>query len=173
MTLRLMLIGCLSACAVQARSLRPARLAPSPYVDTEASTNLAFGLDLPSLKQYRLSVACVPTPSNNVEVALGGDADGDGRLSFEETGLSLAWDCGAWSVVGRGGETAGPVVEGPDSNGVVTATLEVGVGNHKAKPRWLYDRSWNLVRVTTRGVDAPNERVGLKTTQSGFAVIVK
>jgi len=173
MTLRLMLIGCLAAGAVQARTLRPAQLAPSPYADTEASTNLAFSLDLPSLKQYRLAVECVPTPSNNVEVALGGDADGDGLLSFDEVALSLVWDRGAWSVVGRDGETALPVVEGPDTNGVVTATLEVGLRGRKANPRWQYDRSWNLVRVTTRGVDAPMEHVTLKTTQTGCLLILR
>jgi len=173
MTIRLMLIVCLAASAAQARTLRPAQLAPSPYADTEASTNLAYSLDLSSLKQYRLTVACVPTPSNNVEVALGGDADGDGRLSFDEAALSLAWDCGVWSVRGRNGETAEPVVEGPDTNGVVTATLEVGMRNRKANPRWLYDRSWNLVRITTRGVDAPMERVALKTTQMGCVILIK
>ena len=38
------------------------------------------------------------TPSNNVEIALGRDADGDGELSFDEAAVRLGWDCGVFFV---------------------------------------------------------------------------
>lgn len=79
------IIGCLAAAgAAEARQLKPARLAPSPFADTEVSTNVTCNLNLPSLKMYRLALGLVATPSNEVEVVIGADADRDGRLSFDE-----------------------------------------------------------------------------------------
>ena len=180
----LMTVGCLVACTAMARQQNLARLAPSTYADTEVSTNVPCALDLPSLKQYRLALGLVGTPSNNVEVALGHDADGDGALSLDETALSLAWDCGEWMVRGVGssfakatedesGNGISLVTDGPDTNGFVTAAIDVAVSRHKAKPAWLYDRSWDLLRVTARGVDAPLERVTLSTRVSGMMVLIK
>jgi len=168
----IMLAVCVAAGAVHARSLVPAQLAPSPYADTEASTNVPCVLDQPSLKQYRLSLGLVPTPSNNVEVALGHDANRDGWLSIGEGAFRLAYDCGVWTAEGSGGVFE-PTLEGPDTNGVVTATVEVAIRRHRANPAWLYDSSWNLLRVTTRGVDAPLERVCIETHVSGSLIILR
>ena len=174
----LIVIGCLAAGAVGARQQNLAQLAPSQFADTEVSTNVPCVLDLPSLKEYRIGLGLVGTPSNNVEVALGRDADGDGTLSLDEAAISLAWDCGEW--IGRGMRDEGwgmrdvPLVtSGPDTNGVVMAEIAVAVSNHKAKPAWLYDRTWNLVRVTRRGVDDPEERVSLYTRVAGLMILVK
>lgn len=174
----LMTVGCLAACAAMARQQNLARLAPSTYADTEVSTNVPCVLDLPTLRQYRLALGLVGTPSNNVEVALGHDADGDGALSLDETALSLAWDCGEWMARGMSDEGWGMrdvplTTDGPDTNGFVTAAIDVAVSRHKAKPAWLYDRSWDLLRVTARGVDAPLERVTLSTRVSGMMVLIK
>ena len=177
----LMTVGCLAACAAMARQQNLARLAPSTYADTEASTNVPCVLDLPTLRQYRLALGLVGTPSNNVEVALGHDADGDGALSLDETALSLAWDCGEWMVRGEGtgnrevgtGNGFSFVTDGPDTNGFVTAAIDVAVSKHRAKPAWLYDRTWDLMRVTRRGVDAPEERVTLRTRTAGTVIFVR
>ena len=177
----LMTVGCLAACTAMARQQNLARLAPSTYADTEVSTNVPCALDLPSLKQYRLALGLVGTPSNNVEVALGHDADGDGALSLDETALSLAWDCGEWMVRGIGDqglgigeeEQAQLVTDGPDTNGFVTAAIDVAVSKHRAKPAWLYDRTWDLMRVTRRGVDDPEERVSLYTRVAGTVIFVR
>ena len=84
----LMTVGCLAASAAMAQNYRPAQLAPSPFADTEAQTNVSVQLDRPSLRQYRLALGLVGTPSNNVEVALGHDADGDGMLAVGEEGIT-------------------------------------------------------------------------------------
>ena len=174
----LMTVGCLAACTAMARQQNLARLAPSTYADTEASTNVPCVLDLPTLRQYRLALGLVGTPSNNVEVALGHDADGDGVLSLDEAAISLAWDCGEWMVKeeGRGNGEEGQaqlVTDGPDTNGFVTAAIDVAVSKHRAKPAWLYDRTWDLVRVTRRGVDDPEERVSLYTRVAGTVIFVR
>lgn len=166
------IIGCFAALAAEARNFNPAALPPSTYMDTEVVTNMPCVFDTPSFRNYCLSLALVGTPSNNVEVALGTDANGDGRLTFGEDALRLAWDCGEWIASGRGGRIV-PLSDGPDTNGVVTAALDVTVYGHRSDPAWLYDRNWNLLRVTARGIDAPLERVHLETHDSGFAIIVK
>ena len=174
----LIVIGCLAAGAVGARQQNLARPAPSQFADTEVSTNVPCALDLPSLKEYRIGLGLVGTPSNNVEVALGHDADGDGVLSLDEAAISLAWDCGEWSASGIGDSGFGigevPLMTGgPDTNGFVVAEIAVAISNHKAKPACLYDRAWDLVRVTRRGVDDPEERVSLYTRVAGLMILVK
>ena len=180
----LLTVGCLVAGVTMARQQNLARPAPSQFADTEVSTNVPCALDIPSLKEYRIGLGLVGTPSNNVEVALGHDADGDGVLSLDEAAISLAWDCGEWIIggnreegIGNGEEGTGngvPLVTSePDTNGVVMAEIAVAVSNHKAKPAWLYDRSWNLVRVTRRGVDDPRERVSIRTMTAGMMIFVR
>ena len=173
----LLTVGCLVAGVTMARQQNLARPAPSQFADTEVSTNVPCALDLPSLKEYRIGLGLVGTPSNNVEVALGHDANGDGELSLDEAAISLAWDCGEWIIGGNGEEEIGNgvsfVTSEPDTNGFVVAEIAVAVSNHKAKPAWLYDRTWDLVRVTRRGVDDPEERVSLYTRVAGLMILVK
>ena len=180
----LIVIGCLAAGAVEARQQNLAQLAPSQFADTEVSTNVPCALNDPALRQYEISLGLVGTPSNNVEVALGHDADGDGVLSLDEAAISLAWDCGEWIVKEEGssfakatedelGNGVSLVTNESDTNGFVAAEIAVAVSNHKSKPAWLYDRTWDLVRVTRRGVDDPEERVSLYTRVAGLMILVK
>ena len=166
------IIGCLAAAgAAEARQQEVAQVAPSQYADSESTTNMPWNLNLPSLKKYSVEVALVGTPSNNLEFAVGHDADRDGRLSLDERAWWLAWDCGEWIAGGLGG-TFVPVTDGPDTNGVVRAHVEVAVSRHKAKPAWMYGETWDLVEVTRRGVDDPQERVSVGTETSGLMILV-
>ena len=174
----LLTVGCLVAGVTMARQRNLAQLAPSPYADTEIATNVPCALNLPSLKEYRIGLGLVGTPSNNVEVALGHDADGDGALSLDEQAVWLAWDCGEWTARGIRDRGLGigdvPLMtSGPDTNGVVSASVDVAVSNHKSKPAWLYDQNWNLVRVTRRGIDDAQERVSLYTRIAGTLILVR
>ena len=168
----LLTVGCLVAGVTMARQRNLAQLAPSPYADTEIATNVPCLFDLQSLKWYQLVLELHATDSNNVIVTVGHDGDRDGALSLGEFALEFGWDSGAAFVRGLGGK-ATPVVEGPGSNGVSRISLLVPIRAHKANPEWLYDRSWDLVRVTRRGVDDPQERVSIRTRQSGMMVIIK
>ena len=168
----LVLSVCLAAGAAEARQLKMAQLAPSQCADTESTTNKAWNLNLPSLKQWWMSVALVGTPSNNLEVVLGHDWDGDGWLSLDERALWLAWDCGEWIAEGLGG-TFEPVTGGPDTNGVVWAHIEVDVRRHRANPAWMYSETWDLIQVTQRGVDDPQERVSFGTKTSGTLLFIR
>ena len=61
----------------------------------EAVTNVAFAVGADAPRRILLELALTATPSNDVEVAVGYDADQDGILAAEESGLTVGWDCGA------------------------------------------------------------------------------
>ena len=167
------IIGCLAvACAAQAREQHLAQVALTHYADTESTTNRTWNLNLPSLKQWWATLALVGTPSNNLEFAVGHDADRDGRLSLDERGWWIAWDCGEWIAGGLGGSFT-PVTGGPDTNGVVWAHVEVDVRRHKANPPWMYSDTWDLIQVTRRGVDDPQERIVFGTKVSGTLLFIR
>ena len=179
------IIGCLAAAgAAEAREQHMAQIAPSQYADSESMTNRTWNLNLPSLKQWSTSIELVGTSSNNLEFAIGHDANRDGRLSFDERGWWIAWDCGEWILGGMRDEVWGLgeavseegwrfVTGGPDTNGVVWAYIEVDIRRHKSNPAWLYSDTWNLMKVTRRGVDDPLELVKLETRTSGTIVILR
>ena len=71
---------------------------PSDFIDTEASTNLVFAPLQEDTRHYRLKFSGDFSPSNDLEVAFGGDANGDGDLSPEETEARFGVDCGEKKV---------------------------------------------------------------------------
>ena len=167
------IIGCLAAAgAAEAREQHMAQIAPSQYADSESMTNRTWNLNLPSLKQWTTSIELVGTASNNLEFAIGHDANRDGRLSFDERGWWIAWDCGEWVAGGLGGAFE-PMTGGPDTNGVVWAHVEVDVRRHKSNPPWMYSETWDLVEVTRRGVDDPQEQIVFGTKTSGTLLILR
>ena len=73
-------------------------LPTSEYADTEVSTNIAFVVERPAMTRIEFTVALDATPTNNVEVAIGTDGNGDGNLSVEESAYVFGYDCGKWFV---------------------------------------------------------------------------
>ena len=67
---------------------------PSDFIDTEASTNVVFAPLQEDTRQYVMRFAGDFSPSNDLEVAFGGDTNGDGDLSPEETEYRAGVDCG-------------------------------------------------------------------------------
>lgn len=164
---------------------------PSPaYADTEVSAH--HRLEQPSVGlrglDFRLDFS--GTPSNNVEVAFGRDADGDGTLSPLETDVVIGWECGCYFIERfRTGERIDETNVGTNDvrslawhydvrkGGKVfkafTATSEAGAVFASVSvnaPAWLYDRSWNLMRLTARGTDIQGERFEVETRSSGLLI---
>ena len=75
-----------------------AALPPAVHADTKTVTNVPFATALDVAGRLSFGLVCRATPSNNVEVAFGRDADGNGRLDVGEEGCLVGWDCGAWFV---------------------------------------------------------------------------
>ena len=162
----------------------PAALPSVAHADTETVTNVPFTAALDAAGRFRLSLSCLATPSNNVEVAFGVNRNDDGVLALEETDCVVGWDCGAWFVrKGADGariEHAGTVpADGvselswsvrtsPDSAATrleaavdgAPALAELGAKvprRHEMSVGWLYRREWNMVKLTGRGLEGHGE----------------
>ena len=134
---------------------------PAPdYADTEVSTNFAFSVGEGQNRGIVFTVELQATPSNNVEVAIGVDANGDGNLSVDESELCVGYDCGTWFV--RSSAQDAVTATDVDDSGVFRRTYRVRA--RRVNPLW------NLVKVTRRGYDASAEGVSVESVERGFRV---
>ena len=134
---------------------------PAPeFADTEVSTNFVFSVGEGQNRSLVFTVELHATPSNNVEVAIGVDADEDGSLSLDETALAVGYDCGEWFV--RSTLNDAVTMTGVVDSGVFRRTYRVR--SRRVNPQW------NLVKVTRRGVDASAESVSVESAEQGFRV---
>ena len=138
-------------------------LPPSEFADTEVSTNIAFAVERPAMTRIKFTVALDATPTNNVEVAIGTDANGDGNLAVEEAAHVFGYDCGTWFARSAGLEGLGSL-EGL-GGGRVEKTFVL-------KRRQL-DTAWNLVKVTRRGCGSTCELVEAKGRKPGLKLEVR
>ena len=167
-------------------------LPPVVHADTETTTNVAFAAGIPYSGKFALALECLATPSNNVQVAFGTDKNANGVLDLEETELLTGWDCGAWFVqqgydAARLTASASPANDRGllswnirlSSSGVpLTATFNANgaplfADVSVAHPNWLYSRSWNMLRLTGRGLDASGESFEVAILPDGFTIILR
>ena len=185
----LLLLAAMFAGAAQPMSLS---LPPVEKVDTEVVTNVPLSALSRRAGRFAFSLGCTATPTNNVEVAFGSDADEDGVLSPRETRLVVGWDSGFW-FVRRG--FAGERFEtwSPSSDGVKTLTWNLVLGLRarplrflvregaapldfelpSALPEWIFDTDWNLMRLTGRGLDIQGESFSVQFSPESFTVILR
>ena len=138
-------------------------LPQSEFADTEVSTNIAFAVERPAMTRIEFTVSLDATPTNNVEVAIGTDANSDGNLAVEEAAYVFGYDCGTWFARSAGLEGLGSL-EGL-GGGRVEKTFVL-------KRRQL-DTAWNLVKVTRRGCVSACELVEAKGRKPGFKLEVR
>ena len=138
---------------------------PSPYADTESVTNVTFRAGTSGDNVFALSLELDASLSNNVEVAFGCDANGNGTLDDSETAFAVGWDCGEWffrdivadiadSCTGACGRKKLDWDLRLDKS-LVPKTLHAQAGG-LALPftmtATMYNPSWNVARVTVRGL---------------------
>lgn len=170
-------------------------LSVSPYADTEVSTNIAFNGSRSDVKAFDFKFTLEGSSSNSIKVAFGRDADGDGNLSFAETGAVYGWRNGCYfaeSVVA--GERYEENVASGDDNAasqIFSVSLKTtrdyapkdfsaAVGSQsvfenlsEGTPSWLYRPEWNLRRITRRGTSAPAEWFNCKIGYAFFFMIIR
>lgn len=192
---RNLLLGALSLLASVSATATTATLAPLPSpvcLDTEVTANCAMTAWNDLTRTFNLTLAFDATPSNNVQIAFGHDADGNGILSAGETGAKIGWDCGAWfmddvqsdsrftetNVVATTRKTL--TFEMRLSDDGTPRNLSVRDGAPRIftsltghPPVWLYNPSWNLMRLTARGLDDPNEQFRIRIAADGFHIIIR
>ena len=144
-------------------------LTQSEYADTEVSTNIAFAVERPAMTRIEFTVALDATPTNNVEVAIGTDANSDGNLAVEEAAYVFGYDCGAWFARSAGLEGLGSLE--------CLGSLE-GLGGGRVEKTFVLkrrqlDTAWNLVKVTRRGCGAVCELVEANGRKPGFKLEVR
>ena len=110
--------------------------------DAEVCTNLALNVNAAGLQALTLSVAFDSCETNEVLVALGADADGDGDLSLDEADVVFGCDCGAWYRT----DLRTGVVETATTNALV-------IGKGQFVP------AWNRLKVVRRGLGEIGETV--------------
>ena len=160
-------------------------LPTSEYADTEVSTNIAFVVDRSIMTRIEFTVALDATPTNNVEVAIGTDGNGDGNLSVEEAAYVFGYDCGTWFE--RSQSKSEVVVEQwnlstcsagqpeeKSNHHCTTSTTDYDLSSHTfiLKMRKL-DMAWNLVKVTRRGCGVSCELVKAEGRKPGFMLEVR
>ena len=177
------------------RAVVPAALPPAVHADTETVTNVPFATALDVAGRLSFDLVCRATPSNNVEVAFGTDANGDGVLELEETDRVVGWDCGSW-FTRKGADGACQMENGEwkIENGVEpevrTLSWRVRVrtdgtpfrleATAAGSPAFAdlplestYSPSWNLLRLTGRGLDASLEAFTVSVTPDGTTFIMR
>ena len=158
-----------------ARAATHVVLPPPQHVDTETTTNVPFMMGANGRHTFRFALSFAGTPSNNVEVALGVDANSDGMLSAGETELVVGWDCGRWflwnfvTYTRHWSETFGGGMHhldwtaALDATNAVTRIADVFDGGRlfaaitDTMPPWLHNPNWNILRLTGRGTDELEE----------------
>ena len=124
--------------------------------DAEVSTNIALNVNAARLQTLTFSVEFESCVTNEVLVALGADADGDGDLSVDEADIVFGCDCGAWYRADlRTGE-----IETATTNALV-------IGNRQ------FDPAWNRLKVVRRGFGEIGESVGKDEERVRFDIRVR
>ena len=139
-------------------------LPPSLYADTESVTNVTFNAGVPGDNVFALSLELDASPSNNVEVAFGCDANGNGALDDSEAAFAVGWDCGEWFFRDIAADIADSCAGacgrkkldwslrlGPTLAPRRLRARADGVSLPFAMTETMYDPSWNVARVTVRG----------------------
>ena len=179
---------CVSCAAWALPPVRPV-LPPVTHDDTETTTNVPFAAWQDCAGKFNFSLTCRTTPTNNVQVVFGTDTDGDGVLSLAESDFVAGWDCGAWFMqegfdgarveysAGLGDlrtlaftvrlnpRTAAPVSATTTVDGVAAFT---GIDASK-----LYRRSWNMMRLTGRGLDDSSESSEVRVLPNSLSVFLR
>ena len=149
-----------------ARAVTVEPMPPCAYADTEVSTNIAFVVDRAMMTRIEFAVALDATPTNNVEVAIGTDANDDGNLSPEEAAYVFGYDCGRWFT------RVGELFDCSDCS-IVRLNGEGRVERSFVLKMRKLDTAWNLVKVTRRGCGAMCELVKAEGRKPGFKLEVR
>ena len=166
----LILAACMVATAFS-KTVGPSPLGAASFVDTEASTNMPPPACAGDPHSMAFSLDFTGTPSNAVEIAFGVDADSDGALTPDEARIVVGWDCAAWFLRNEAdGETLSEPASVASASGG-NAPLFTSLAS--APPPWLHDCSWNLCRLTSRGVGSHNASFVVSSAPDGFKIIVR
>lgn len=186
-------IACFLAVAMPFAALARTILVPtqpvSPYLDTEVSTNVP--INKADISYSDLNFRFDGTPTNNLELAFGTDANANGVLDAEEVGGRFGWRAGRYFIENA---QTGDVFDGDALNTSqsfsVDMHLEVRYSSQQVRkvvvsgvnaaefgalatnvpPAWIWRREWNMMRATRRGTEPPSDWIEYSASHHGFAI---
>ncbi len=166
---------------------------PPLHADGEVSAHARLPAWSGRERAFRLEIAHAAASSNNVEVAFGRDADGDGLLPAEEAALTVGWLAGRWFALSedqRALHAAGAA--GGETNRVLTLSVRLGPD---LAPRWAActdetgaavvlegfggtlaaarPAEWDTARLTARGPDACGGAVKVSLIVDGTLLLLR
>ena len=165
----------------------------SPYADTEVSTNVVIQTGRTDVRDVKIRLQLDGTPTNNLEIAFGCDANTNGVLDVSEIETVYGWRGGCYFIENvRTRER----IEIPAAVSALCGVIDVQLQNDKhfvpksfaatcggesafaglsttPPPTWLFRREWNMARVVRRGAGTPSEWVRCDIKHNSFALKVR
>ena len=188
----------LTVVSASAVTLDVPRLPAPAFADREVSGDAAIPANVhDNLRRFRLELTFDATPSNNVQIAFGRDAEPlDGSLAAEETAFIIGWDSGEWFLRPAGLKERfvhAPVSGQTPQRRTLRAAIRVDAqgapttvefsddaGNFTFEglpleplPSWLTPENWDLLRVTVRGAAVAEEDVRVRFLPDGATIILR
>ena len=178
---------------VYARTILVPTLPVSPFADTEVSTNVVIHGSRTDVRNVRIHFQLEGTPTNNLEVAFGCDANANGVLDVSEIETVYGWRGGRYFIENV---RAWERIETPASASALCGVIDIQLQNDKhfvpksfvatcggesafaglsttPPPAWLFRNKWNMVRVVRRGSGMPSEWVRCDVKYDSFAIKVR
>lgn len=169
-SLLMVIIG--SSIELSAKTTIVKPLSMSHFADSEISTNIVFNELRSDLKTLNIRLDSARSDANSVQIAFGGDLNGNGDLEPEEAVLVVGRRQCNYFVedVAEGVrymELAGAAaaqgayleVEISTDRSFVPKTIDIQCENGRcfggmAAEPWMYRTDWNLIKITRRGTIA-------------------
>ena len=161
----------------------------SPFADTEVSANMA--INKADVSHVDLTFAFCGTPTNDLEMAFGTDADTNGVLDAEEVETRFGWRGGRYFIEDAlTCERFDSAATDGTQDLSVELHLDVRTASQRVRrasvsganasafgglvsgrpPSWLWRREWDLMRVTRRGTEPPSDWLRYKAANIGFFI---
>jgi len=178
-----------------ARPIEPDTLPASSFADTEVSTNVSLAAAVTcaagdNVRFFDVELSLAATPTNNVEIVFGRDADGDGELSRLERDFALGWDSGAWFWRDRRNNVENRMANGGAASGRRTLRWRVTLdADHRprrvtasegratlcerAATSAMFSSLWETARIVARGRATPEERISVRMNRNAMRIILR
>ena len=189
----LLVAGAFFASAAFARQIVIPTLPVSSFADTEVSTNVVIHEGRTDVRNVQIHFQLEGTPTNNLEVAFGCDANTNGVLDVSEIETVYGWRGGRYFIENV---RAWERIETPAAATSLCGVIDIQLQNDKHfvprsfaatcggepafpslsathPPAWLFRRGWNMARIVRRGAGTPSEWVRCDVKHDSFAIKVR